>query len=740
MGNKQGKPPKHTMKKVISGDGDDDEIKEPVLFNETSFKTKYEEKFHTKTDTLPVNKVAEWLTSYLEQEHYVDVNAIRADLNDPQHSHIMERMGDDFQNEIDERTANDIVNFLRTDIFNEHSHDDMHGGYLTGPSSTRTSVIFDENLGLGAESSAELAQFYLEQQQNNNFENSVSLADIESRETSVIYHNNDPFNSPKLDDKIMNDLNIIKVGGTRRGGGGGGGTGVVGGRTNLLGVSQNIPRLTIPTSDNDYNDSDGKPPSLNRMRTPEVQIEEDEYSIHKEPFPEFINVALFDRSDDEYLERLIDKAISKVCYGKQFESLWTDPDFVTQIYDSDEFKGAVEKIYHVINTDDNDGLEFIGDFVNKQFKRQINEHKRNIEEKALKDKGIGNENDDDDDDEGHYDFNHEEYDDHKYDHDDALHIRYTVSMEDDNYVIKMKEQDNQLPINLVKKPLFEIDVDEDYDDEEFCWAVFKKKTVKNVYGIKNKGYWEIIEREADDKRERTKREAKRRETLDKVSKDSSGNIITNNFNVINLVKTTRDKLKGNQGRTTKNLNADKYLGNEFEDEKKETSKLDKQASNTSLQSAQSGDSKEEEKKSDKLPSPKGPKLERKTSKKNNKKQKFVYMSLRHLNIIFELLQHHYWHSVKDEKEKKSIAKKQPKLIESPLYKDYCLEENNKKKRDSEYRIKIDDELYRLSWWNGQGRSGCNAIVISIGEFNPKVYFYLRFKHKVDKMLWDWYGM
>merc|ERR1719295_2368262 len=59
-----------------------------------------------------------------------------------------------------------------------------------------------------------------------------------------------------------------------------------------------------------------------KVEIAEESRSKDPYATNKEPFPEFINVALFSRSDDEYLERLIDKALIKVCYSEQFEGLW----------------------------------------------------------------------------------------------------------------------------------------------------------------------------------------------------------------------------------------------------------------------------------------------------------------------------------------------------------------------------------------------------------------------------------
>ena len=125
------------------------------------------------------------------------------------------------------------------------------------------------------------------------------------------------------------------------------------------------------------------------VRKDEVQMFEDEYTANKESFPEFINIALFGRSDDEYLEMLIDKALQKVCYSAKFEKLWNDPKFVKSIYNDDEFPDAVQNVYESINHDDDkDDLEFIGDFVSNEFKRQINENKRRIEKEAIRDNEV----------------------------------------------------------------------------------------------------------------------------------------------------------------------------------------------------------------------------------------------------------------------------------------------------------------------------------------------------------------
>ena len=85
-----------------------------------------------------------------------------------------------------------------------------------------------------------------------------------------------------------------------------------------------------------------KLPELHRRESSllEAEREKDLYASNREPFPSFINVALFARSDDKHLELLIDKAMIKVTYG--LDTLWQDRQFVKRIYDDGTFANAVE--------------------------------------------------------------------------------------------------------------------------------------------------------------------------------------------------------------------------------------------------------------------------------------------------------------------------------------------------------------------------------------------------------------
>ena len=43
------------------------------------------------------------------------------------------------------------------------------------------------------------------------------------------------------------------------------------------------------------------------------------------------------------IERLIDKALIKVCYSEQFEGLWKNQKFVEKVYKDETFQEAVEE-------------------------------------------------------------------------------------------------------------------------------------------------------------------------------------------------------------------------------------------------------------------------------------------------------------------------------------------------------------------------------------------------------------
>lgn len=181
------------------------------------------------------------------------------------------------------------------------------------------------------------------------------------------------------------------------------------------------------------------------------------------------------------------------------DEVWKDEEFVKNLYDDENFFKAVccsrsdsivayiystgtehctlhqvEEVYREVNYDeDKKGLDFIGAFVDDQFKRQINEHLRN----KMKD------------------------DDHES-KSEAITRRLTgrpgdqwavhFSDKDGDCVISCKFDENGKPQRLAHDlpELFDLSVKEAQSDDSFCWAVFKNKKLKGKakkHGIDAKG-------------------------------------------------------------------------------------------------------------------------------------------------------------------------------------------------------------------------------------------------------------
>lgn len=592
----------------------------------------YETKIKPNHETeLSGTKLVSWLSNYLSEERYRSDDAIREDLNDPQYSHLKEKMENDLQDNIDRKTADAIYTVLRNDIFSSSNND----GYVSPEYETSTTINDSET------------------------NNSINHHPIRG---SIIEH--DRTELDELNNQVQFD-----------------------GIVNLL-----------------------------KQKTIEQEIQlEDEYGANKESFPEFINVALFGRSDDEYLEMLIDQALIKVCYDKKIGEIWTDPKFIQNLYNDNRFPSAVEQLYDKINHDDESvELDFIGDFVSKEFKRQINENKRRVEEEAINDKK--------EDEIQQRNMNKSNDFDEKYE------SSYNVFVEKnddgiDEYIIRKKHLGEKLQHKKRKKlkdddPLFQLQITSVEEHEnDFCWAVFKKKRFKNNYGIKTKGRWEIITEEADKKRKDDEEERRRKQAL-----SSSPNVFKNIMDDM-AGKSGKNLLKGVGKKIAKSTRKLAHLDDTKEEEKLPPTPILPSKSTSNVQSNKNG------------------------------KKKFQYIELAHLNVIFELLQYHYWHSIKEIKEKKSIESKNSKLVSSPMYHDYCaLSEDSETitrqktllRKEKDYTIIIGDKTYKLCWWNMKGRRECNALAI---QYNDRKYFYLHFRHnyekiednkRISRLIFDWY--
>ena len=154
-------------------------------------------------------------------------------------------------------------------------------------------------------------------------------------------------------------------------------------------------------------------------------------------------------------------------------------------------------------------------------------------------------------------------------------------------------------------------------------AVFKK--IQNNYGIKCKGFWEIIERNEDNAREKLKKEQALKDKAQQAHLGSGGNIITEATQRVG-------NLFGKSNRTSRNL-----VSCDYDDEKIIITPPELK-SGQSTKSLNSNDSKDSENNQQQ----EKPKTKNRNSKRNSKKdkksKKFKYISLQHLTIIFELLQ------------------------------------------------------------------------------------------------------
>eukprot|EP01083_Nonionella_stella_P172931 594920_1 len=108
-----------------------------------------------------------------------------------------------------------------------------------------------------------------------------------------------------------------------------------------------------------------------------------------EQMPVYIHRAIWFRSDDEHLERLVDQAVKHLLSPKR-SIYWNDAEFITNLYDSKEFEKNVELI--------GNNFQFFGDFVQTTFKRQLLLDAMAQEEEQNKETTEDEENSDSDDD------------------------------------------------------------------------------------------------------------------------------------------------------------------------------------------------------------------------------------------------------------------------------------------------------------------------------------------------------
>eukprot|EP01083_Nonionella_stella_P305567 1066425_1 len=80
-----------------------------------------------------------------------------------------------------------------------------------------------------------------------------------------------------------------------------------------------------------------------------------------EQMPTYIHKAIWFRSDDETLERLVDRAVTVLCNDTK---LWNNAEFIDHLYDARSYEGNVDNI-------SKGHFEFFDKFVQKTFRRDI---------------------------------------------------------------------------------------------------------------------------------------------------------------------------------------------------------------------------------------------------------------------------------------------------------------------------------------------------------------------------------
>ena len=113
-----------------------------------------------------------------------------------------------------------------------------------------------------------------------------------------------------------------------------------------------------------------------------------------------------------------------------------------------------------------------------EFKRQINEHKRKIEEKANEVNLMNMQR-----------RRSHDVSEHKYEEHESTETVYSVEFDHDTFQYNVNSPGHSGKDSL---QIFQITVNEDeVSDGEWSWAVFRGKRVKNQYGVQANGFWEV---------------------------------------------------------------------------------------------------------------------------------------------------------------------------------------------------------------------------------------------------------
>eukprot|EP01084_Bolivina_argentea_P217108 368684_1 len=162
-------------------------------------------------------------------------------------------------------------------------------------------------------------------------------------------------------------------------------------------------------------------------------------SDHQSSMPTYINRAIWFRSDDENLERLVDNAVKEVL---NMDDIWLDVNFVENIYKNSGFNSCIEVIFKR-------KFKFFERFVTERYKRQLQLHALFDEQK---------------------DENNKEDDELKQNKKEAKQNKY-------NYIVyykikEIKQDDDELKIYDEEEK--KSDIDSGGDDNLYEYHIFPK--------------------------------------------------------------------------------------------------------------------------------------------------------------------------------------------------------------------------------------------------------------------------
>eukprot|EP01084_Bolivina_argentea_P201739 344791_1 len=125
--------------------------------------------------------------------------------------------------------------------------------------------------------------------------------------------------------------------------------------------THDVTEIQMLLHSNQLDTSDTEIKINEQYRTNLIATVEQQPSKHQPPMPIYIFRAIWFRSNDEILERLVDDAVRGVL---EMNNIWTDPEFISNIYDDKSFSLCVEQIFK-------SQCRFFDQFVNDTYKREL---------------------------------------------------------------------------------------------------------------------------------------------------------------------------------------------------------------------------------------------------------------------------------------------------------------------------------------------------------------------------------